>query len=40
MGQALEGKRKNVWVATKINERDGDKSMRILEESLKRLRTS
>lgn len=39
VGKALEGKRKNVWLATKINERDGDKSMRILEESLKRLRT-
>ena len=39
VGKGLEGKRKNVFLATKINERDGDKSMRILEESLKRLRT-
>ncbi len=39
VGRGLEGKRKRVWIATKINERDGDKSMRILEESLKRLRT-
>jgi predicted aldo/keto reductase-like oxidoreductase len=39
VGKALEGKRKNVWLVTKINERDADKSMRILEESLKRLRT-
>jgi uncharacterized protein len=39
VGKALEGKRKNLWLTTKINERDGDKSMRILEESLKRLRT-
>ena len=39
VGKGLEGKRKNVWLVTKINERDGDKSMRILEESLKRLRT-
>lgn len=40
VGKALDGgKRKNVWLVTKINERDADKSMRILEESLKRLRT-
>ena len=39
VGKGLEGKRKNVWLATKINERDGDKAMRILEASLKRLRT-
>jgi uncharacterized protein len=39
VGKALEGRRKNVFLVTKINERDGDKSMRILEESLKRLRT-
>ncbi len=38
VGKALEGKRNQVWITTKINERDGDKSMRILEESLKRLR--
>jgi len=39
VGQALEAKRKDVWITTKINERDGDKAMRILEASLKRLRT-
>lgn len=39
VGKALEGRRKDVFMVTKINERDGDKAMRILEESLKRLRT-
>jgi aryl-alcohol dehydrogenase-like predicted oxidoreductase len=28
VGKALEGKRKDVWITTKINERDGDKAMR------------
>jgi aryl-alcohol dehydrogenase-like predicted oxidoreductase len=39
VGKGLGNRRKDVWLVTKINERDGDKAMRILEESLKRLRT-
>ncbi|MBK9170874.1 MAG: aldo/keto reductase [Bryobacterales bacterium] len=39
VGKALEGRRKEIFVATKIGARDGDEARRILEGSLKRLRT-
>lgn len=39
VGQALKGRRKQVWLATKINKRDGAEAMRIIEGSLKRLQT-
>ncbi len=37
VGKLLKGRRKGIWVATKINKRGGDESLRILEGSLKRL---
>jgi hypothetical protein len=37
VGQAIQGRRKGLWLTTKINERDGAKARKILEESLKRL---
>ena len=39
VGKALEGRRKDIFLATKIGARDGDEARRILEDSLKRLRT-
>lgn len=36
---ALQGRRKNVWIATKTHDRTRDGSWRLLEESLKRLQT-
>ena len=39
VGQALRHRRKDFFLATKINVRDGEKAKRILEESLKRLQT-
>jgi hypothetical protein len=37
VGKAIQGRRKGLWIATKINERDGAKAEKILEASLKRL---
>jgi predicted aldo/keto reductase-like oxidoreductase len=37
VGKALQGRRKGIWVTTKINARDGDKAQQIIEGSLKRL---
>jgi predicted aldo/keto reductase-like oxidoreductase len=37
VGNAIKGRRKGLWITTKINERDGEKAKKILEESLKRL---
>lgn len=36
---ALHGRRKDVWIATKTNDRTRDGSLKLLEESLKRLQT-
>jgi len=37
VGKAIQGKRKGLWITTKINVRKGDDAARILEGSLKRL---
>jgi predicted aldo/keto reductase-like oxidoreductase len=37
VGAAIKGRRDGLWIATKIQERNGDKAMAILEASLKRL---
>lgn len=37
VGQAIQGRRKGLWIATKMGERDGAKAMKIIEESLRRL---
>lgn len=39
VGQVMKTRRKDVWLATKINKRGGDEAMRIIEGSLKRLQT-
>ncbi|MBK5294067.1 MAG: aldo/keto reductase, partial [Acidobacteriia bacterium] len=39
VGNALQGRRKGLWLTTKVQERDGEKGQRQLEESLKRLQT-
>src|SRR5947209_2513166 len=39
VGDVMKTRRKEVWLATKINKRNGDEAMRILEGSLKRLQT-
>ncbi len=39
VGKALKQRRREVFLVTKINERDPEKARRILEESLKRLQT-
>ena len=39
VGEALSDRRKEFFLATKINARDGDEAKRILEGSLKRLKT-
>ncbi len=39
VGQVMKTRRNGVWLATKINKRNGDEAMRILEGSLKRLQT-
>ncbi|MEZ5403317.1 MAG: aldo/keto reductase [Bryobacteraceae bacterium] len=37
VGKAIAGRRNGLWIATKINERDGAKAEKILEASMKRL---
>jgi len=37
VGQAIRGRRKGLWIATKMSERDGAKAMKIIEGSLRRL---
>jgi predicted aldo/keto reductase-like oxidoreductase len=37
VGKALKGRRQGLWLATKVNRRNGDEAMRIIEGSLKRL---
>ncbi len=39
VGMVLQGRRSGVWLATKIQERNGDKAMANMEQSLKRLQT-
>ncbi|WP_426446511.1 aldo/keto reductase [Paenibacillus sp. S-38] len=39
LGLALEGRRNDVWIATKTHDRSRDGSWRLLEASLKRLKT-
>lgn len=39
LGKALVGRRHEVWIATKTHDRTRDGSLRLLEESLKRLQT-
>jgi aryl-alcohol dehydrogenase-like predicted oxidoreductase len=39
IGKVLKSRRKGVWLATKVNERNGDAAMRAVEASLKRLQT-
>ncbi len=39
VGQVLKTRRKGIWVATKINNRDPEQAQRILEASMKRLQT-
>ncbi|MDX1979431.1 MAG: aldo/keto reductase [Bryobacteraceae bacterium] len=40
IGKVMKTRRKEVWLATKINKRNGDEAMRVIEDSLKRLQTS
>ena len=39
VGQALKARRKEIFLVTKINARDGDEARRILDASMKRLQT-
>ncbi len=39
VGNTLKGRRKNIWLATKVQDRTADGAMRIIEGSLKRLQT-
>jgi predicted aldo/keto reductase-like oxidoreductase len=39
VGKVMKTRRKGVWLATKIQDRNGDAAMRIFEGSLKRLQT-
>jgi len=39
IGKVMQTRRKEVWLATKINNRDPDEAKRIIEGSLKRLQT-
>lgn len=39
VGEVMKTRRKEVWLATKINKRDADEASRIIEGSLKRLQT-
>src|SRR6266851_8741795 len=39
VGKVMKTRRKEVWLATKINKRDGDEAKRIIEGSMKRLQT-
>src|SRR5437660_11254333 len=39
VGKVMKDRRKGIFLATKINKRNGDEAMRILEGSLKRLQT-
>src|SRR5947207_3858731 len=39
VGKVMKTRRKGIFLATKINKRNGDEAMRILEGSLKRLQT-
>ncbi|MBD0381333.1 aldo/keto reductase [Paenibacillus sedimenti] len=39
LGKALQGRRKDVWIATKTHDRTRDGSLKLLEASLKRLQT-
>ena len=38
-GEVMKTRRKEVWLATKVQKRNGDEAMRIIEGSLKRLNT-
>jgi len=40
VGGVMKNRRKEVWLATKINKRKGDEAKRVIEGSLKRLQTS
>lgn len=40
VGKVMKTRRKEVWLATKINKREGDEAMRIIEGSMKRLQTN
>jgi predicted aldo/keto reductase-like oxidoreductase len=39
VGQVMKTRRKEVWLATKVQERDPEKAKRLIEQSLKRLNT-
>ena len=39
VGEVMKNRRNQVWLATKVMDRDGDGAMRIIEGSLKRLQT-
>ncbi|MBI3681801.1 MAG: aldo/keto reductase [Acidobacteria bacterium] len=39
VGKVMKTRRKEVWLATKINKRDGEEAMNIIESGLKRLQT-
>lgn len=39
VGEVMKTRRKEVWLATKINKREADEAMKIIEGSLKRLQT-
>ncbi|MCZ2151953.1 MAG: aldo/keto reductase [Bryobacterales bacterium] len=39
IGHVMKTRRKEVWLATKINKRNGDEAMRVIEGSLERLQT-
>lgn len=39
VGQVMKTRRKEVWLATKVSERDGEKAKRLIEESLRKLNT-
>src|ERR1035441_3408277 len=39
VGRGMKTRRNGLWLATKINKRNGDEAMRIIEGSLKRLQT-
>lgn len=39
LGELVKARKKDFWLATKINKRNGDEAMKIIEGSLKRLQT-
>lgn len=39
LGEVVKARKKDFWLATKINKRNGDEAMQIIEGSLKRLQT-